>query len=115
MPIIETLSKQQFIDGCKKFSQFEDWSRTALGVLYEELESSEETIEFDPIGYACEWYCYEADTDEDLAEALCSDHDLDWLMEEEDEDEELLDKILNTLQRKTHVVKFIGGVLVMSY
>lgn len=94
MPVIQTLSKNSFVDAFKDSSRKDQFTYEALEAIFEYLDEysieTGEPVEFDPIAICCEWSeapwediarDYSIDVSECDDEAACIEAVSDYLWE----------------------------------
>ena len=94
----QTINVYQFRDAFKSSSDYKNrFSYDGLGILFDYLEeyeqSSDQELEFDMVGIACEWY-------EDDWESICSDYSIDLCVDDWDE--------LDDDERKAAVIEWLN-------
>jgi hypothetical protein len=106
-----------FIEAFKRMGRESNFTRDALGALYDYLteyeESTGEEIELDVIAICCEFA--EFDTATEAAAENGWEADRDHGLENDSGEDEIEAAALAWLQDRTTVIEFDGGVVIQSF
>jgi hypothetical protein len=107
------VNKSTFVnafDRCGRGNQFTVQARIALFEYFEDLESDlGEEFELDPIAICCDWTEYS-----DAFEA-CSDYTGDTELAYFEDEEVIQAHAIDYLLKRTEIILFEGGILVMAF